>query len=79
MSPQPIGYTGIFRKSSRGSSASGTNLSTPKQTQRHIPNTQALKPAAPPNFGLGDDLSRFGFSFSDTLGGLGDDDGAGLL
>lgn len=78
-SPQPIGYTGIFRKSSRGSSAAGTLLSTPKQTQRHIPSTQASKPTAPSNYGLGDDMSRFGFSFSDTLGGLGNDDGSELL
>ena len=58
-SPQPIGYTGIFRKAPRAASAAGTQPGTPKQAAR--------KPAANP-FGA-DEFTGYGFSFSDALGG----------
>lgn len=62
-SPKPIGHTGIFRRTPKSS-----QQSTPKhQTTKQLPPSQAKNIPADP-FGFNDDISRFGLSFSDSLG-----------
>lgn len=81
-SPQPIGQTGFFRKTSRGPSAASTKQTTPHGSptiQRSVPPAAVSREAVPAVHAVEyDELSRFGLSFSDTLGGV-DGPGHGLI